>query len=65
MPYIQVEMGPATKEQKERLIKELTKSASEILGANESSFYVLIKENSLDNWGVSGKMLSEVLKEHN
>ena len=63
MPQIQVEMGPATKEQKERLIKELTKSASEILGVNESSFYVLIKENSLDNWGVGGKMLSEVLKE--
>ncbi|WP_297131906.1 4-oxalocrotonate tautomerase DmpI [Terrisporobacter sp.] len=63
MPQIQVEMGPATKEQKKRLIKELTKSASEILGVNESSFYVLIKENSLDNWGVGGKMLSEALKE--
>ncbi len=63
MPQIQVEIGPATREQKERLIKELTKSSSEILGVNESSFYVLIKENSLDNWGVGGKMLSEALKE--
>lgn len=63
MPLIQVEIGPATREQKERLIKELTKSSSEILGVNESSFYVLIKENSLDNWGVGGKMLSEALKE--
>lgn len=63
MPQIQVEIGTATREQKERLIKELTKSASEILGVNESSFYVLIKENSLDNWGVGGKMLSEALKE--
>ena len=62
MPHIQVEIGMATREQKEKLIQALTKSASEVLGVNESSFYVLIKENSLDNWGVGGKMLSEVLK---
>ncbi|WP_412648757.1 4-oxalocrotonate tautomerase DmpI [Hydrogeniiclostridium mannosilyticum] len=62
MPHIQVEIGMATREQKEKLIQALTKSASEVLGVNESSFYVLIKENSLDNWGVGGKMLSEALK---
>ena len=62
MPHIQVEIGMATREQKEKLIQALTKSASEVLGVNESSFYVLIKENRLDNWGVGGKMLSEALK---
>ena len=62
MPHIQVEIGMATREQKEKLIQALTKSASEVLGVNESSFYVLIKETSLDNWGVGGKMLSEALK---
>ena len=62
MPHIQVEIGMATREQKEKLIQALTKSAREVLGVNESSLYVLIKENSLDNWGVGGKMLSEALK---
>ena len=42
MPHIQVEIGMATKEQKEKLIQALTKSASEVLGVNESSFKAIL-----------------------
>jgi len=61
VPYIQMEAGKLTKEQKEQLISGLTKVASETLGIPEEKFIVLLKENELDNWGTGGKMLSKVL----
>ncbi|MBQ3443531.1 MAG: tautomerase family protein [Selenomonadaceae bacterium] len=63
MPLISIDAVHPTKEQKERLIAELTKTASSILGVDEKFFYVLIKENDLDNWGVGGKTLSQFLAE--
>lgn len=59
MPIIKLETGKATTEQKEKLIVGFTKVASETLGIAEEHFYVLIKENELDNWGVGGEMLSK------
>ena len=64
MPLISVEAVHPTKEQKEKLIAELTKSASKILGVDEKFFYVLVKENDLDNWGVAGKPLQKFLAEN-
>ena len=63
MPFISIEAAHPTKEQKEQLIAELTKSASKILGVDEKFFYVLVKENDLDNWGTGGKPLAQVLAE--
>ena len=63
MPLISIEAVHPTKEQKEKLIAELTKTASSILGVDEKFFYVLVKENDLDNWGVGGKTLSQFLAE--
>ena len=63
MPLISIEAVHPTKEQKEKLIAELTKTASSILGVDEKFFYVLIKENDLDNWGVGGKTLAQFLAE--
>ena len=63
MPLISIDAVHPTKEQKERLIAELTKKASEILGVDEKFFYVLVKENDLDNWGVGGKTLAQFLAE--
>ena len=64
MPLISVEAVHPTQEQKEKLIAELTKKASEILGVDEKFFYVLVKENDLDNWGVGGKTLTKFLEEN-
>ncbi|MBC9786670.1 tautomerase family protein [Heliobacterium chlorum] len=61
MPFIQLEAGKISTEQKEKLIVGLTKVASETLGIAEDKFIVLLKENELDNWGTGGKMLSKVL----
>ena len=61
MPLISIDAAHPTKEQKEKLIAELTKTASNILGVDEKFFYVLIKENDLDNWGVGGKTLTQVM----
>lgn len=63
MPFIQMEAGKFTKEQKEQLISGLTKVASDTLGIPQEKFIVLLKENELDNWGTGGKMLSKVLSE--
>lgn len=64
MPLISVEAVHPTQEQKEKLIAELTQSASKILGVDEKFFYVLIKENDAENWGVAGKSLQKFLAEN-
>ncbi len=63
MPLISIDAVHPTKEQKEKLIAELTKTASSILGVDEKFFYVLVKENDLDNWGVGGKTLAQFFAE--
>lgn len=64
MPIISIDAVHPTKEQKEKLIAGLTKTASEILNVDEKFFYVLVKENDLDNWGVGGKTLTKFLEEN-
>lgn len=61
MPIISIEAVHPTPEQKDKLIAELTKTASGILGVDEKFFYVLVKENDLENWGVGGKNLAKFM----
>ena len=63
MPYIQVEAARLTKEQKERLVAEITRVSSEIMEMRKEAFYVLIKENDSDNWGIGGKTLAQIINE--
>lgn len=63
MPIISMELAHPTKEQKEKLIVELTKKAAEILETDPSGFYFLIKENDIENLGVGGKPLAQFLAE--
>lgn len=62
MPFIQFDGPQMTKEQKAELIARLTQTAREVLGIPEQAFTVIIRENSMDNIGVGGKMLSETHK---
>ena len=64
MPYIQVEAAKLTKEQKERLVAEITRVSSEIMEMRKEAFYVLIKENDSDNWGIGGKTLTQIINEN-
>lgn len=63
MPLISIDAVHPTQEQKERLVAELTAKASDILGVDESFFYVLVKENDTDNWGIGGKTLTRFMAE--
>lgn len=63
MPNIILEAGPLGTETKNELIKELTRVASEITRIPESSYTVLLKENPIENWGVGGKPLAEIMKQ--
>ncbi len=62
MPVIQIEAGKMSSEQKEKLIAGFTTVASTTLGIDAAHFYVLIKENDPENWGVGGEMLTKFLQ---
>ena len=61
MPNIIVEAGTVSKENKNRHIRRLTETASEITGIPITSYTILIKEFPVDNWGVGGEPLDELL----
>lgn len=62
MPVITVEAPTLTKEQKKKLVKDLTVSAADIMKVPENTIYVFLKENETDNVGVGGKLFSELKK---
>ncbi len=62
MPVIKLDGPKLSKEQKVELIKEFTSSASKITNIPKDKFVVYIKENEMDNIGVGGEMLSEIMK---
>ena len=64
MPYITVEGGKLTKEQKEKLIKSLTEISSEIMNVPQEFFLTTIKELSDENIGIGGKTIDKVKEEY-
>lgn len=62
MPYITVEGGSLTTEQKEELITRLTAVSSEIMHVPQEFFMITIKELSDKNIGIGGKCI-DVVKE--
>lgn len=61
MPNITIEAAKLTKENKTELIKTLTKTASAITNIPESSYTVLIKEFPMENWGIGGETLEDII----
>ncbi|AKG34795.1 4-oxalocrotonate tautomerase DmpI [Paenibacillus durus] len=59
MPVITIEAAKLTKEQKRKLVNELTASASNIMNIPEQAFFVFVKENERDNIGVAGQLLAD------
>ncbi|MDE7399120.1 MAG: tautomerase family protein [Oscillospiraceae bacterium] len=64
MPYITVESGALSDEQKEWLIKRLTEISSEIMKVPEEFFTVTIKELPDKNFGIGGKTIDVVKSEY-
>ncbi|TCO68916.1 4-oxalocrotonate tautomerase DmpI [Marinisporobacter balticus] len=60
MPLITIESGSLTIEQKEELIKKMTKVASEITNVPSEFFLVTIKELSDSNIGIGGKTIDKI-----
>ncbi len=64
MPYITVESGFLSDEQKEKLIKKLTEVSSEIMKVPQEFFITTIKEVSDKNFGIGGKTIDKVKEEY-
>ena len=73
MPYISIESGNLTAEQKKQLIERLTATASEILckakrfaysHIPEPFFTVTIKELPDENFGIGGKSIDEIKRNY-
>ncbi|MDE5765413.1 MAG: tautomerase family protein [Ruminococcus sp.] len=64
MPYITVESGSLSDEQKELLIKRLTEVSSEIMNVPQEFFVTTIKEVSDKNFGIGGKTIDKVKEEY-
>lgn len=64
MPYISVESGVLSDEQKEVLIKRLTEVSSEIMKVPQEFFTVTIKELPDKNFGIGGKTIDKVKAEY-
>ena len=64
MPYITVESGALSDEQKEELIKRLTEVSSEIMKVPQEFFVTTIKEVLDKNFGIGGKTIDKVKEEY-
>jgi 4-oxalocrotonate tautomerase len=59
MPVIVVEMSGMTKEQKSKMVEEFTETTARIANMPKDTIIVFIKENSFDNIGMGGRLLSD------
>lgn len=60
MPYISVESGTLSDEQKVELIQRLTETASGVMRVPQEFFTVTIKELPDLNFGIGGKTIDKV-----
>lgn len=64
MPYIAVESGSLSDEQKETLIMRLTEVSAEIMKVPPEFFSVTIKEMPDKNYGIGGKTIDRIKAEY-
>ena len=64
MPYISVESGALSDEQKAELIQKLTQTASEVMHVPQEFFTITIKELPDLNFGIGGKTIDKVKAEY-
>ena len=62
MPYIKIESGKLTDEQKTSLIKRLTEVSSEIMNIPQEFFTTTITELPDKNFGIGGKTI-DIIKD--
>jgi 4-oxalocrotonate tautomerase len=64
MPYINIKITDeqVTAEQKKALIEGATQLLVDVLNKNPTTTVVVIDEINTDNWGVGGKVVTELRK---
>jgi 4-oxalocrotonate tautomerase len=62
MPYVNVRItrDSVTREQKARIVAEITQTLVSVLGKRPEHTHIVIDEVDLDNWGFAGKLTSEL-----
>ena len=65
MPYVNIKVTDeqVTAEQKKALIEGATQLLVDVLNKNPATTVVVIDEVNTDNWGVGGKVVTELRKE--
>lgn len=63
MPYVNVQItrGSVTREQKARVVAEITRTLQEVLGKRPEHTHIVIDEKDPDNWGFAGLLTPEYL----
>jgi 4-oxalocrotonate tautomerase len=64
VPYITIEGGQMTTEQKQQLIERMTMVASEVMEVPSEFFITTIKELSDENIGIGGKTIDKIKEEY-
>ena len=64
MPVITIEGPVLSLEKKERLAKEITQLASDIMNIPKDAYVIFVKENPYENMSQGGVLISEKLKMH-
>lgn len=64
MPYIKIESGKLTDEQKTALIRRMTETAAEVMQIPQEYFTVTITELPDKNFGIGGKTIDVVKNEY-
>ncbi|CAG0959795.1 4-oxalocrotonate tautomerase [Methylophilaceae bacterium] len=60
MPYINVKLaGSLTREQKDKIAKEITDTMERIAHKPRSYTYIVFDEVAEENWAVAGELLDE------
>jgi 4-oxalocrotonate tautomerase len=64
MPFVNIKITDeeVSKEQKEELIKGVTKLLQDVLSKNPATTVVVIEEINTDNWGINGQSVSKLRK---
>ncbi len=65
MPYINIKITDeqVTAEQKQQLIERSTQMLVDVLNKNPATTVVVIDEVNTDNWGVGGKVVTELRRQ--
>lgn len=60
MPYINVQITKgATREQKAKIVKEMTESLVNVLGKKPEHIHIVIQEIQEEDWGYAGMLTDE------